>query len=180
MTALTPSVLASSSNGEPTTLLDLPRPSATVEPGNSVAVPIGRVTIYITEVLRALGAPQTEPFARYVPLLAAQTFRLHLTPLGRPSHWLPQMEPHKFIALRFLPQSEYEAAAPLSISPSPKAVVRVLMLFKGLDAQAAVQWDSPTPSLSQGSSIWTTIVGPGTTTIYCPFYVVELAGMEVP
>jgi hypothetical protein len=91
------------------------------------------------------------------------------------------MKHHEFIALRFLPQLECEAAAPLSISCSPDLVIRVLMLFKGLDAQVAVGWDSPAPSFSQGAGIWKAIVASGTPSITeYSFTVFELAGMEVP
>jgi hypothetical protein len=75
---LTPSVLAEDSDGELPASVDLPRPLATIEPGNSVAVPISRVAGYIAEALDELGAPQSEPFTTYVPFLAAQTCYLRL------------------------------------------------------------------------------------------------------
>jgi hypothetical protein len=47
-------------------------------------------------------------------------------------YWLPDLLKHKHIALRFLPQQVYEAAAPLSVSPSPCNVTRIFILWKGL------------------------------------------------
>jgi hypothetical protein len=99
------------------------------------------------------------------------------------SYWLPQLKAHEFIALRFLPQTEYEAAAPLSISPSPDTTIRVMMLFKGIpNTQAAVEWDSRKPSFIQGPAIWKDRVGPGTNLGDVNDFIsaVELGAMEVP
>jgi hypothetical protein len=95
---------------------------------------------------------------------------------------MPQLERYKFIALRFLRQSDYEAASPLSTSPSPDITIRMFMLFRGLTTRAAVQWDIIKPSFNQGSGIWVNIVCPGTslTNKSLPLSVVELGGMEVP
>jgi hypothetical protein len=95
---------------------------------------------------------------------------------------MPRMQAQEFVALRFLPQSDYETTAPLSISPSPEVVIRVFMLFKGITRDAVVEWNSTTPSFYQGPEIWAAIVCPGT---YLPrnsktFSVVELGGLEVP
>ena len=49
------------------------------------------------------------------------------------SYWLPEMLKHKHIALRFVPQSACERAAPLKILPAPDIITRVFMLFKGVD-----------------------------------------------
>jgi hypothetical protein len=91
------------------------------------------------------------------------------------------MRLHEYIAIRFLRQSDYDTAAPLSISPSPDFVIRVFMLFKGLATHAVIGWESPKPYFSQGPGIWEKIVGPGTnlTNQSYPFFVIELGGMEV-
>jgi hypothetical protein len=98
------------------------------------------------------------------------------------SYWLPQLGPHPFIALRFLPQAEHEAAAPLSISPTPEITIRVLVLFKGLNAPAAGIWGMVGPTVGKGDAIWKDIVKPGTnlSEVQYPFSVIELGGMVVP
>jgi hypothetical protein len=113
--------------------------------------------------------------------LASQLY-VAVSPTFSPSYWLHQLKPHPFIALRFLPQAEYEAAAPLSVSPTPDITIRVLVLFKGLNAQAAGIWDMVGPTFATPSSIWKGIVNPGTnlTDESYPFSVTELGGMEVP
>lgn len=45
---------------------------------------------------------------------------------------MPNLLEHAHIALRFLPQADYEAAAPLDVSPAPSNVTRIFMLWKGL------------------------------------------------
>jgi hypothetical protein len=96
------------------------------------------------------------------------------------------MQPCAFIALRFLPQAECEAAAPLSISPVPDITIRVLMLFKGLSASVALAWDSVQPSFGQGPGIWKDRIGvklkmmDGRRYPYEKYLcVIELGGMEV-
>ncbi|KDQ56416.1 hypothetical protein JAAARDRAFT_59293 [Jaapia argillacea MUCL 33604] len=54
--------------------------------------------------------------------------------------WPPSFQPHTEIALLFLPQSFYSAAAPSTITPKPDEVVRVFMLFKLWDTQRTCDW----------------------------------------
>ncbi|KAK1233446.1 hypothetical protein PQX77_003398 [Marasmius sp. AFHP31] len=56
------------------------------------------------------------------------------------TYWLPSFLKYKYIALRFLPQDEYEAAAPLDITPSPDVVTRILMLFQGVKHEMLGEW----------------------------------------
>ncbi|KZV81184.1 hypothetical protein EXIGLDRAFT_686285 [Exidia glandulosa HHB12029] len=56
------------------------------------------------------------------------------------TYWLPAMLKHKHIALRFLPQSVYEPAAPMRVTPTPDIVTRVFMLFRGVDAEDVDEW----------------------------------------
>lgn len=61
------------------------------------------------------------------------------------TYWLPKFWGHTYIAFRFLPQSEYERAAPLRVHPAPQVVTRIFLLFKGLgegDVETDVAWES--------------------------------------
>ncbi|KDQ61777.1 hypothetical protein JAAARDRAFT_122756 [Jaapia argillacea MUCL 33604] len=89
--------------------------------------------------------------------------------------WLPSFQPHTHIALLFLPQSSYSAAAPLTITPKPDEVLRVFMLFKGINEQNVSLWDA------QRTWDWREIVGVGSVVDGSAerFRVVEWGGMEV-
>jgi hypothetical protein len=56
--------------------------------------------------------------------------------------WLPSFFLHKHIALRFLPQSMYSHAAPLSMDPQPDVVTRIFMLFTGVADEDRPKWPS--------------------------------------
>ncbi|KAG2362208.1 hypothetical protein BDR07DRAFT_1376716 [Suillus spraguei] len=56
------------------------------------------------------------------------------------SYWLSSILKHKYIALRFVPQSVYERAASLTISPQPDVVTRVFMLFRGASEEHLANW----------------------------------------
>ena len=47
------------------------------------------------------------------------------------TYWLPALLKHsgRDVALRFLPQSHLDKAAPLNVTPAPDVMVRVYMLF---------------------------------------------------
>lgn len=47
-------------------------------------------------------------------------------------YWLPQLEKNTYNFIHFSTQ-EYQDQAPMEITPQPDAVIRVFMLFKGLD-----------------------------------------------
>ena len=48
-------------------------------------------------------------------------------------YWLPQLEANKYNYIRFATMEEIEANMPLDIVPEPDSVIRVLMIFKGLE-----------------------------------------------
>lgn len=80
----------------------------------------------------------------------------------------PAFKRHSYISLRFLPSSEMDDCAPLSIQPRPGAITRIFLLFKGLS-----ELDQ-----GQGKRIpvrdWSEIVGVPTLADYGPaFRVVE-------
>lgn len=69
------------------------------------------------------------------------------------TYWLPSLNKHKYIALRFLPQQEYETAAPMIVEPKPDVVTRVFMLFKGIKEDDSGAWEQ------EKSLDWKDIVG---------------------
>ncbi|KAF8594413.1 ubiquitin-domain-containing protein [Ceratobasidium sp. AG-I] len=81
-------------------------------PSNAALLPFEKVTAYIDDALLSLGL-HTEARTSFI------------------TYWLPDLSKHRNIALRFLPQNEYEVAAPLNVSPVPDVVTRVFMLFRG-------------------------------------------------
>lgn len=47
--------------------------------------------------------------------------------------WLPKMQEKPYYFITFMPQSEFENYAPLSVSPKPDTVIRIFMDYEGLD-----------------------------------------------
>jgi hypothetical protein len=96
-------------------------------------------------------------------------------------YWLPSLLKHKNIALQFLPQEVYEAAAPMNISPTPAVVTRVFMLFRGVEDDKLSEWEEARARTAKDVSFWTAIVGidvekASNTGLY---RVLEWGGMEV-
>ncbi|KAF5310417.1 hypothetical protein D9611_012282 [Ephemerocybe angulata] len=90
----------------------------TLDASNSVVLEVAKMTPYLDSSLKALGL-HVEVRTSFI------------------THWLPSLLKHKHIALRFLPQSAYERAAPLTVEPTPSDVVaRIFMLFKGIERSA--------------------------------------------
>ena len=88
---------------------------------------------------------------------------------------------HNHIALRFVPQSAYEQAAPLKILPDPDIRMRVFMLFKGVDKGLLSDWPQARDRAQSSADFWKDVVG-----INCErsmdeslFRVLEWGGMEV-
>ncbi|KAG8823706.1 hypothetical protein FRC17_009250 [Serendipita sp. 399] len=80
---------------------------------NSVVFSIFQIPKYLDEVLLALGL-HTEARTSFI------TF------------WLPDMLKYPSIALRFLPQTVYEKAAPLTVQPTPTMTTRIFMIWRGI------------------------------------------------
>ena len=97
------------------------------------------------------------------------------------SYWLPSFLKHKHIALRFLPQSEYEGAAPLDVTPTPDIVTRVFMLFMGVGNEAMEGWKEAKERASEDVGFWAGIVDVDTQKASDAglFRVLEWGGMEV-
>ncbi|HRY37027.1 MAG TPA: hypothetical protein P5230_04135 [Candidatus Magasanikbacteria bacterium] len=47
--------------------------------------------------------------------------------------WQPKLEEKDFAFVTFLPQNEFDALAPLTVSPQPDKVIRVFMIYEPLD-----------------------------------------------
>ena len=48
-------------------------------------------------------------------------------------YWLPKLEANKYDLIRFATPGEIERVMPLEVSPAPDSVIRVMMIFKGID-----------------------------------------------
>ena len=97
------------------------------------------------------------------------------------SYWLPEMLKHKHIALRFVPRSAYERAAPLKILPARDIITRVFMLFKGIDEGLLSDWPQAQDRAHRSADFWKGVAG-----INCErsmdvslFRLLEWGGMEV-
>ncbi|CUA71001.1 hypothetical protein RSOLAG22IIIB_09288 [Rhizoctonia solani] len=136
--------------------------SPVVLPGHSAVLSFNKVTGYIDDVLLALG-------------LHAEARTSFIT------YWLPDLSKHAFIALRFLPQHEYEKAAPLNISPAPQVVSRVFMLFRGVEESRIGLWNDAVDMAQKDVSMWRDIVGVDVDRVHDKslFRVLEWGGMEV-
>ena len=54
-------------------------------------------------------------------------------------YWLPKLEANKYNYIRFASINEINENMPLEISKQPDSLIRVLMIFKGLDEPITVQ-----------------------------------------
>ncbi|CCO34296.1 Polyubiquitin 9 [Rhizoctonia solani AG-1 IB] len=131
-------------------------------PSQSALLPFEKVTSYIDDVLLALGL-HTEARTSFI------------------TYWLPNLSKHKYIALKFLPQGEYEKAAPLNITPAPEVMTRVFMLFRGVEESQVEFWSDAVEMACKDSTIWRDIVGIEIEKVLDKslFRVLEWGGMEV-
>ncbi|KAG2079206.1 hypothetical protein BDR04DRAFT_1226288 [Suillus decipiens] len=95
--------------------------------------------------------------------------------------WLPYILKHEYIALRFIPQSAYERAASLSISPQPDIVTRVFMLFRGISKEHLANWSNAQMQAEKDVTWWVDVVGVDVARAgdAALFRVLEWGGMEV-
>ncbi|KAK0480773.1 hypothetical protein IW261DRAFT_1685299 [Armillaria novae-zelandiae] len=94
---------------------------------DSVVLPVSTITPYLDNALASLG----------LNIEARTSFITY----------------HSYIALRFVPQNEYETAAVLHIEPSPDVVTRIFMLFKSISEDRLGEW-SGAISRSQDNVEW--------------------------
>lgn len=157
---LSPTVSRSNNPIQGVSIFDPARPI--VEPSNSVLLPLDKVTGYVDDVLGSLGL-NTEARCSFI------------------TYWLPDWQRHEYIALRFLPQEEYETAAPLTVTPRPDVTTRVFMLFRGVAESRLDEWTNAKSKGDEDHSLWRDVVGVDLSKSQDPrlFRVVEWGGMEV-
>ncbi|KAF6747244.1 hypothetical protein DFP72DRAFT_920337 [Ephemerocybe angulata] len=129
---------------------------ATLDASNSVVLEVAKMTPYLDSSLKALGL-HVEVRTSFI------------------TYWLPSLLKHKHIALRFLPQSAYERAAPLTVEPTPSDVVaRIFMLFKGIEETELGMWSDACERSAVDVSRWA-----GRMNDAGLFRVIEWGGREV-
>ncbi|KAG8679968.1 hypothetical protein FRC11_003090 [Ceratobasidium sp. 423] len=131
----------------------------TILPGDSAVLPFDKVTGYIDDALLAMEL-HAEARTSFITL-----------------YWLPNLSKHMHIALRFLPQDQYEASAPLHITPRPEITTRVFMLFMGVQESDLGAWETAWVPAEE----WSCIVGVDTAKAKDAslFRVLEWGGMEI-
>ncbi|KAG1742153.1 hypothetical protein EDB19DRAFT_1907619 [Suillus lakei] len=129
---------------------------------DSVVIPVDKVASYLDKSLKALGL-HTEARTSFI------------------TYWLPYILKHEYIALRFVPQSAYERAASLNISPQPDVVTRVFMLFRGISEEHLENWSNAQMQAEKDVTWWVDVVGvdPARAGDVALFRVLEWGGMEV-
>lgn len=97
------------------------------------------------------------------------------------SYWLPSILKHAHIALRFVPQVEYEQAARLAVTPTPDVVTRIFMVFRGIEEGEMSQWESAVQRVAEDVTFWKDVVGIDASAAQDTslFRVLEWGGMEV-
>jgi hypothetical protein len=104
------------------------------------------------------------------------------------SHWLPLLQRHQYIALRFVSHASYEGAASLVVVPAPDVIHRVFMIFKGIelgasDSTAYGAWAKAAARADKDVQLWRPVVGlqgeaGGVMNDDSLFRVLEYGGME--
>ena len=54
-------------------------------------------------------------------------------------YWLPKLESNKYNYIRFATKDEINTNMPLEVNPTPDTIIRVLMVFKGLENPITIQ-----------------------------------------
>ncbi|KAF7295970.1 Ubiquitin-domain-containing protein [Mycena kentingensis (nom. inval.)] len=126
---------------------------------NSVLVPTEGIATYLNKVLTSLGL-HTEAKTSFI------------------TYWLPHFAGHDNIALRFVPQVDYEKAAALTVEPAPDVVTRVCMLFTGVSNEEVARWSGLE---TRDGDYWKDIVGVDVQRVHDTslFRVLEWGAMEV-
>ncbi|KIO32160.1 hypothetical protein M407DRAFT_18964 [Tulasnella calospora MUT 4182] len=131
-------------------------------PIDSVVLSAQEVPPYLEKTLLALGL-HTEARTSFI------------------TYWLPSLLKHEHLALRFIPQADFEAAAPLDIDPKPDVVTRVFMIFEGIPADRLPDWEEACERSLADVGFWKGVVGveDARQSDKSLFRVLEWGGMEV-
>ena len=60
--------------------------------------------------------------------------------------WLPRMQEKEYYQIYFLSKADIDRLAPLEVVPTPETVIRVFMIYKGLDEKVDTlpqSWSTP-------------------------------------
>ncbi|KAJ7584126.1 hypothetical protein C8J56DRAFT_863527 [Mycena floridula] len=136
--------------------------SARLTDENSILLAVDSMTPYLDRSLEALGL-HTEARTSFI------------------TYWLPSFLKHQYVALRFVPQVEYEHAAPLTLTPKPDVITRIFMLFQGVKTEKLHQWEGALSRAKEEVEWWRTVVGVEPEHFHDEslFRVLEWGGMEV-
>ena len=147
-----------------TETFDPARPS--VNPGDSILLPISKVPSYLDAVIKAL-ALHIEARTSFLTLRILFTLPTHQRFRGGETDkdflarfWLPDMPKYNYIALRFVAKDAYEKAASLRIAPTPNVVTRVFMLFCGVAVGDLGLWEAASARADGADgAFWADVVG---------------------
>ena len=93
-----------------------------VRPSNSWCIPRDRFLPHMNRVLTTLGLPSESRSAMF-------------------TSWLPSINQHKNIAYRILNKSQLDPSWQLDIIPRPQAVLRFVVLFRGIKDADLKEWN---------------------------------------
>ena len=68
-------------------------------------------------------------------------------------YWLPKLEANNYNLIRFASPEEIEAVMPLDVSPSPDSVIRILMVFEGVDKPVSLPEQSLSTPVRSGFTL---------------------------
>ena len=68
-------------------------------------------------------------------------------------YWLPKLEANKYNYIYFANMEEIEATMPLEVSPKPETLIRVMMIFKGLDKPINIKEQKLTEITRKGYTV---------------------------
>ena len=96
-------------------------------------------------------------------------------------YWLPSILKHRYVALRFVSQQDYERTAKLTVEPTPDVVTRVFMLFRGIKESDLGEWNAAAGRAQESVAFWRDVVGVDVEAALDDslFRVLEWGGMEV-
>ena len=83
--------------------------------------------------------------------------------------------------MRFVPQTEYEQSARLTVTPAPDVTTRVFMIFRGVAELDVSEWKFAAERADEDVAFWKDVVGIDTRAASDTslFRVLEWGGMEV-
>lgn len=143
-------------------------------------MPIREVTGYLEKALTGLGL-HTEARTSFITYVSRRrSFLYFFDHFMCHRFWLPSFLKHKYVALRFIPQTAFSRIAPIDITPKPDIVIRVFMIFKGVSDVG--RWPSSLKRAQDDVAFWAEIVGVDPVAAWNDdlFRVLEWGAMEIP